>query len=134
MAEFMKNEVPGVSVPDAVIERMSRCDTKESALEEGTAIARELLEALRGTINGVQLSTPLGKPNTRLRSWVADSNRMSVIAVILDSAEIRTILVNPGQSTGRSRYAFPVLGDWHNRARQHSKSGARKTESLLTTL
>ena len=61
MAEFMKNEVPGVSVPDAVIERMSRCDTKESALEEGTAIARELLEALRGAINGVQLSTPLGK-------------------------------------------------------------------------
>ena len=61
MAEFMKNEVPGVYVPDAVIERMSRCDTKESALEEGTAIARELLEALKGAINGVQLSTPLGK-------------------------------------------------------------------------
>jgi homocysteine S-methyltransferase len=61
MAEFMKNEVPGVFVPDAVIERMSKCDTKESALEEGTAIARELLEALRGSINGVQLSTPLGK-------------------------------------------------------------------------
>jgi methionine synthase / methylenetetrahydrofolate reductase(NADPH) len=61
MAEFMKNEVPGVSVPDSVIERMSRCDSKESALEEGTAIARELLEALRGAIDGVQLSTPLGK-------------------------------------------------------------------------
>jgi homocysteine S-methyltransferase len=61
MAEFMKNEVPGVSVPDSVIDRMSRCDSKESALEEGTAIARELLEALRGAINGVQLSTPLGK-------------------------------------------------------------------------
>jgi homocysteine S-methyltransferase len=61
MAEFMKNEVPGVFVPDAVIERMSKCDSKESALEEGTAIARELLEALRGSVNGVQLSTPLGK-------------------------------------------------------------------------
>ena len=61
MAEFMKNEVPGVFVPDAVIERMSKCDSKESALEEGTAIARELLEALRGAIDGVQLSTPLGK-------------------------------------------------------------------------
>jgi homocysteine S-methyltransferase len=61
MAEFMKNEVPGVYVPDAVIERMSKCDSKESALEEGTAIARELLEALKGAIDGVQLSTPLGR-------------------------------------------------------------------------
>jgi homocysteine S-methyltransferase len=61
MAEFMKNEVPGVYVPDAVIDRMSKCDSKESALEEGTAIARELLEALRGAVNGVQLSTPFGK-------------------------------------------------------------------------
>jgi homocysteine S-methyltransferase len=61
MAEFMKNEVPGVSVPDSVIDRMSKCDTKESALEEGTAIARELLGALRDAVNGVQLSTPFGK-------------------------------------------------------------------------
>ena len=61
MAEFMKNEVPGVFVPDSVIERMTKCDTKESALEEGTAIARELLEALRGAIAGVQVATPLGK-------------------------------------------------------------------------
>jgi homocysteine S-methyltransferase len=61
MAEFMKNEVPGVYVPDSIIARMGRCDTKESALEEGAAIARELFEALRGTVAGVQLSTPLGK-------------------------------------------------------------------------
>ena len=61
MAEFMKNEVPGVSVPERVITRMAACDTKESALEEGTAIARELLASLRGVIAGVQLSTPLGK-------------------------------------------------------------------------
>ncbi len=61
MAEFMKNEVPGVSVPDSVIQRMSRCDTREAAVEEGTAIARELLEALRGAIAGVQVATPLGK-------------------------------------------------------------------------
>ncbi len=48
-------------MPDSVIERMSKCDTKESALEEGTAIARELLEALKGAMGGVQLSTPFGK-------------------------------------------------------------------------
>ena len=61
MAEFMKNEVPGVYVPDSVVDRMARCDTKESALEEGTAIARELLEALKGAVSGVQLSTPFGR-------------------------------------------------------------------------
>jgi homocysteine S-methyltransferase len=65
-AEFMKNEVPGVFVPDSVIARMSRCDTKESALEEGTAIARELLELLKGVAAGVQLSAPLGKVQNAL--------------------------------------------------------------------
>jgi len=60
-AEFMKNEVPGVFVPDSVVTRMSACDTKEAALEEGAAIARELLSKLRGVISGVQLSAPLGK-------------------------------------------------------------------------
>jgi methionine synthase / methylenetetrahydrofolate reductase(NADPH) len=65
-AEFMKNEVPGVFVPDSVIARMSHCDTKESALEEGTAIARELLELLKGVAAGVQLSAPLGKVQNAL--------------------------------------------------------------------
>ena len=61
MAEFMKNEVPGVFVPDPVIDRMAACDTKESALEEGISVSRELLQSLRGAIAGVQLATPLGK-------------------------------------------------------------------------
>ena len=65
-AEFMKNEVPGVFVPDSVIARMSLCDTKEAALEEGTAIARELLELLKGVAAGVQLSAPLGKVQNAL--------------------------------------------------------------------
>ncbi len=60
-AEFMKNEVPGVFVPDSVIARMARCDTREAALEEGVAIARELLDALRGSISGVQIAAPLGR-------------------------------------------------------------------------
>jgi homocysteine S-methyltransferase len=60
-AEFMKNEVPGVFLPDSVIARMAACDTREAALEEGTAIARELLESLRGAVNGVQVAAPQGK-------------------------------------------------------------------------
>ena len=51
----------GVFVPDSVIARMARCDTKEAALEEGVAIAHELLEALKGSISGVQIAAPLGR-------------------------------------------------------------------------
>ena len=65
-AEFLKNEVPGVFVPDDVVNRMSRCDTKEAALEEGVTIARELLDALRGAVQGVQISSPLGKVQAAL--------------------------------------------------------------------
>lgn len=65
-AEFMKNEVPGVSVPDEVVSRMARCETKEAALEEGIAIAREIMDALRGAIAGVQISSPLGRVQSAL--------------------------------------------------------------------
>jgi homocysteine S-methyltransferase len=66
-AEFMKNEVPGVYVPDSIIERMSRCDTKEAAVEEGIAIAIELYAALKGVIAGVQTRAPLGKVQYALK-------------------------------------------------------------------
>ncbi|MBI3448732.1 MAG: bifunctional homocysteine S-methyltransferase/methylenetetrahydrofolate reductase [Acidobacteria bacterium] len=60
-AEFMRNEVPGVVVPDAVMERMQRAEAEGKAKEEGTAIARETLEEVRGLVQGVQVSAPFGK-------------------------------------------------------------------------
>ena len=41
-AEFMANEVPGVQVPDAVVERMRRAENDGRAAAEGILIAREL--------------------------------------------------------------------------------------------
>ena len=41
-AEFMANEVPGVRVPDALMERMRRADGSDAAAAEGIAIAREI--------------------------------------------------------------------------------------------
>ena len=41
-AEFMANEVPGVRVPEALLERMRRADGPEAAAAEGIAIAREI--------------------------------------------------------------------------------------------
>jgi homocysteine S-methyltransferase len=59
-AEFMKNELR-VSVPDSILERIGRAATPEVAREEGIAIAREMLTAARGMVQGAQISAPLGK-------------------------------------------------------------------------
>jgi homocysteine S-methyltransferase len=59
-AEFMANEVPGVRVPDALIERMRRTERPDAAAQEGIAIAREIARELRGSVQGVQVSTQSG--------------------------------------------------------------------------
>jgi homocysteine S-methyltransferase len=68
-AEFLANEVPGVTVPDAVIARMRRANerSKEHAVAEGVAIAREMLAQVRGAVQGVQVSAPFGKVELALR-------------------------------------------------------------------
>jgi methionine synthase / methylenetetrahydrofolate reductase(NADPH) len=62
-AEFLANEVPGVSVPAAVLDRMRRASErgKEAALAEGVAIAREMLTNVRARVRGIQVSAPLGR-------------------------------------------------------------------------
>src|SRR5207249_3390033 len=59
-AEFMKNELR-VSVPNSILDRMSRAKTPEAAREEGITIAREMLVAVRGMVQGAQISAPLGR-------------------------------------------------------------------------
>ncbi len=56
-AEFMANEVPGVRVPDGVVERMRRADGVGAAIGEGLAIARELAAEIRPMVQGLQIST-----------------------------------------------------------------------------
>jgi methionine synthase / methylenetetrahydrofolate reductase(NADPH) len=62
-AEFLANEVPGISVPDAVLDRMRRAQArgKEHALAEGIAIARETFAAVRDQVQGLQVSAPFGR-------------------------------------------------------------------------
>jgi methionine synthase / methylenetetrahydrofolate reductase(NADPH) len=59
-AEFMKNELR-VSVPDEILNRMTRAASPEAAREEGVAIAREMLAALRDRVQGAQISAPQGR-------------------------------------------------------------------------
>ena len=62
-AEFLANEVPGVTVPEEILTRMRRASEhgKDAALAEGIAVAREMLAAVRGMVRGAQVAAPLGK-------------------------------------------------------------------------
>ncbi|MGA2034453.1 MAG: bifunctional homocysteine S-methyltransferase/methylenetetrahydrofolate reductase [Thermoguttaceae bacterium] len=63
-ASFMRNEVPGVVVPDAVMERMASVESREDQLAMGIQIARESVDGVRGRVAGIQVSAPLGKIET----------------------------------------------------------------------
>jgi 5,10-methylenetetrahydrofolate reductase len=56
-AEFMANEVPGVHVPEPVLERMRRAEAAGRAADEGLAIAREVAAEIRPLVRGLQIST-----------------------------------------------------------------------------
>ncbi|HEY5492648.1 MAG TPA: methylenetetrahydrofolate reductase, partial [Gemmatimonadaceae bacterium] len=72
-AEFLANEVPGVTVPAEVIDRMRRANekSKEHAVAEGIAIAREMLARVREAVQGVQVSAPFGKVELALEVFKA---------------------------------------------------------------
>jgi len=65
-ALFMRNEVPGVVVPDWVMERMASQETREGQLAMGIEIAREAVARVRDRVAGIQVSAPLGKVETAL--------------------------------------------------------------------
>ncbi|NNE68142.1 MAG: bifunctional homocysteine S-methyltransferase/methylenetetrahydrofolate reductase [Pyrinomonadaceae bacterium] len=68
-ADFLHNEVPGVRVTQEILDRMRVASDKgkEFAREEGLTIARESLEEIRESIQGVQVSAPFGKVKLALR-------------------------------------------------------------------
>ncbi|HEX4633938.1 MAG TPA: methylenetetrahydrofolate reductase, partial [Gemmatimonadales bacterium] len=67
-AEFLANEVPGVSVPEEILRRMRDAQEKgrEAALAEGVKIAREMLAGVLGGVQGVQVSAPFGRVEVAL--------------------------------------------------------------------
>ena len=60
-ALFMKNEVPGVVVPDSVLQRMASVESREAQLAMGVQIARESVERIADRVAGIQVSAPLGR-------------------------------------------------------------------------
>jgi homocysteine S-methyltransferase len=58
-AEYMKNDLR-ISMPEEMMLRMAQADTPQTARAEGIKIAREMVEAVRPYVQGVQVSAPFG--------------------------------------------------------------------------
>jgi homocysteine S-methyltransferase len=65
-AEFLHNEVPGISLPDEVRRRM-RGKSGAAGVAEGMAIARELIEVGRKRVGGWYLMPPFGRVELALQ-------------------------------------------------------------------
>ena len=72
-AEFLANEVPGVHVPEQLLNRMRQAEGEAAAAKEGVQIAREIAAGLRGMVQGAQVSTQAG--NIDLALAVVDGLR-----------------------------------------------------------
>jgi methionine synthase I (cobalamin-dependent)/5,10-methylenetetrahydrofolate reductase len=58
-AEFLHNEVPGITIPQKIRDRMKKAG--EKGIEEGVIIAKEFLEEIKEVICGVYLIPSFGK-------------------------------------------------------------------------
>jgi homocysteine S-methyltransferase len=58
-AEFMNNEVPGVVVPQYILNRMAGCETGEESRQTGIEIARTICARIHDRVAGFQVSAPL---------------------------------------------------------------------------
>jgi homocysteine S-methyltransferase len=66
-AEFLHNEVPGMSIPDDARERMRKAGSGEKAQVEGVAIAQEATLAARELGHGVYIMPPFNKVDLAVR-------------------------------------------------------------------
>lgn len=60
-ALFLKNEVPGVVIPDRVLDRLAAQTSREGQLAVGIQVARESVEKIKDVVAGIQVSAPFGK-------------------------------------------------------------------------
>ncbi len=65
-AEFLHNEVPGMTVPDSIRERMKRAAPGPSAQLEGVSIAREMLLEFMDRVVGTYIMPQVGRYKTAL--------------------------------------------------------------------
>jgi len=66
-ALFLKNEVPGVEIPDSIIERMEKAKTKEDSVKIGIEIAHDIKQKIDTSVQGYQISAPFGRVELALK-------------------------------------------------------------------
>ncbi len=74
-ALFLHNEVPGVTIPEEIMKRMEKQDSKEAARNEGILIAKYSIEQMKNKIAGIQVSPPFGRIDTALEV-MADKGKL----------------------------------------------------------
>lgn len=67
-AEFLHNEVPGMSVPKPVRDRLAAAPTRQRARDVGVAVAREMVAAARERAAGVYVMPPFNRFDLAIRS------------------------------------------------------------------
>ena len=60
-AEFLHNEVPGMTIPEGIRKRMRAAGGGEAARAEGVLIAREMLLSVRERVAGAYIMPPFGR-------------------------------------------------------------------------
>ncbi|MEA1911694.1 MAG: methylenetetrahydrofolate reductase, partial [Spirochaetota bacterium] len=65
-ALFLHNEVPGITIPEHIMKRMEKQESKEASRNEGILIARNMVGQIKDEIAGIQVSPPFGRIETAL--------------------------------------------------------------------
>jgi methionine synthase I (cobalamin-dependent)/5,10-methylenetetrahydrofolate reductase len=66
-AEFLHNEVPGMTIPDPIRERMRVAGSGDAAQVEGVAIAQDMLRQARDRAAGAYIMPPFNKVDLAIR-------------------------------------------------------------------
>ena len=66
-AEFMNNELPGMSVPGHIMERMRNAGSGEEAMIEGVEISVSILRQILPYVSGAQVSAPFNRHELSLK-------------------------------------------------------------------
>lgn len=81
-AMFMNNEVPGIVIPEKIIERMSKAKDASESQKIGVEVAQDIVEKLSNHVEGFQVSAPFGKVDLALEVMglekVSESAELSV--------------------------------------------------------
>ncbi len=79
-AEFYHNEVPGMTVPEQIRERMRRVsdESRERVQAEGIAIAQEALLSVKEKVQGVYVMPPFGRIEMAIETVSVLPGRMSL--------------------------------------------------------